>query len=84
MNEPFLCLDCGVDTNAINEYYMVHYNVWAQTGLVGQRGMLCIGCLENRIGRTLALQDFTEHMCQHRLPANVRLSDRLKNRLGVT
>lgn len=53
------CLDCRVDVQRINEYYMVHGHIWAQAGGCG-RGHLCIGCLEARIGRKLTSADFTE------------------------
>lgn len=54
----FLCVDCGVDTSEINEYYMVTDAVWRATGLGKRDGMLCIGCLETRLNRRLAPQDF--------------------------
>jgi hypothetical protein len=37
----FLCVDCGVCTSAIDEYYMVHNEVWAAAKM--RAGMLCIG-----------------------------------------
>ena len=53
------CLDCGVDTDAIDEYYMVHDPIWEQAHPeIG--GQLCIGCLEHRLGRTLTASDFTD------------------------
>lgn len=84
-NGNFLCLDCGVDTNKIDEYYMVKGHVWTQAMGDKPDGMLCIGCLEKRIGRRLQLQDFTEHMNQHGpwAGADRRLSKRLANRLGI-
>jgi hypothetical protein len=53
------CLDCGVDTDAIAEYYMVHDSIWEQAH-PDLRGQLCIGCLELRLGRTLLASDFTD------------------------
>jgi hypothetical protein len=62
------CCDCGIGCDTIDEYYMVHDEVWEQAwagrrkphhALVGQE-ILCIGCLENRIGRTLFRADFTD------------------------
>ena len=55
------CLDCGVNTSAIKEYYMVRDDVWAEA--IGSQdacdaGMLCIGCLENRLCRRLTSSDF--------------------------
>jgi hypothetical protein len=55
------CLDCRVDTRrveGIGEEYSVHEDVWAATGLGFRDGMLCIGCLERRIGRLLEPKDF--------------------------
>lgn len=55
----FICLDCKVDTSAINEYYMVHDHVWLAVVNSKTTGMLCIGCLEKRLGRTLKFADFS-------------------------
>lgn len=54
------CVDCGVDTFArgVDEYYMVHNEVWAAAGMLPRGGMLCIGCLEARLGRWLTAADF--------------------------
>ncbi|WP_245672667.1 hypothetical protein [Aldersonia kunmingensis] len=72
------CLDCGVDTDAIDEYYMVHDQVWLQAAPDG-KGQLCIGCLEARLGRTLSATDFTDAEVNNPgLGArSVRLVDRL-------
>ena len=79
MTEPeplvdFSCKDCASD---YDEDYMVQNDFWKAYG--GGDGMLCIGCLEKRIGRKLRRQDFTD------LPVNeinpetqsLRLQDRL-------
>lgn len=58
----FVCVDCGVNTRRINEYYMVKNEIWRrahQDGSSGFKGMLCIGCLESRLGRLLKAEDFT-------------------------
>lgn len=59
---PAPCVDCGVDTYArgVDEYYMVHNEVWAAAGMLPRDGMLCIGCLEARLGRRLTAVDFTD------------------------
>lgn len=83
LEEPYtrdLCLDCGVSTFAINEYYMVIHPVWEETGLGRNDGMLCIGCLETRLGRTLKQNDFLDCLLNvtrfdHK---SARLIDRLK------
>lgn len=56
MKPVFDCVDCGVDTH--NEYYMVRHHLWKYAGDIN--GMLCIGCLEDRLGRTLTFKDFLE------------------------
>jgi hypothetical protein len=43
------CRDCAADT-FIGEWYMVRDEVWP---LGFHDGVLCIGCLEQRIGRRL-------------------------------
>ena len=49
------CLDCGDNTFFKNEYYMIHDEIWDS---VAGEGMLCVQCLENRLGRILAPDDF--------------------------
>jgi hypothetical protein len=45
----------------IDEYYMVHDGLWdVATEDFGGDGMLCVGCLENRIGGKLVASDFTD------------------------
>jgi hypothetical protein len=73
----FSCRDCGVDTSKNGEYYMVTNQVWSLAKL--GRGMLCIGCLESRIGRQLKPADFMDAYINHKIIQ----SERLKNRLGV-
>lgn len=71
----FDCEDCGIDT--INEYYMVHRDVWNQAN-AGEKDFLCIKCLENRLKRPLHLRDFTD------APVNFEddVSALMKDRLG--
>lgn len=69
----FGCDDCGACT--LREYYMVRDDIWKAAG--GPR-MLCVGCLEARIGRKLMRRDFPD------CPLNsnwIRFSPRLRNRL---
>jgi hypothetical protein len=56
----FACVDCGADTLRLGEYYMVWRDVWAAAGPDCDDGMLCIGCLEARLGRRLSTLDFTD------------------------
>ena len=58
------CHDCGTETlspepGVPTEYYMVHDRVW-QAARAPERGYLCIGCLEHRLGRQLHRGDFTD------------------------
>jgi hypothetical protein len=51
------CLDCNIDTGKIGEHYLIHTDLWLK--LTGSFiGMLCIGCLESRLGRKLNSKDF--------------------------
>jgi hypothetical protein len=45
-----------IDSNS--EVFMLHKEVWAETGVAGYGGCLCIGCVEKRIGRHLNVRDF--------------------------
>lgn len=55
----FICVDCSVNTDETNEYYMVHDDLWKKhTSDFHGDGMLCIGCLEFRLGRQLNYHDF--------------------------
>jgi hypothetical protein len=62
MNNPnyhsFDCIDCGLNTIVIHEYYVVHDELWLSSGMKLDNGMLCIMCLERRIGRKLNCNDF--------------------------
>src|SRR5215471_12209096 len=44
------CVDCGVDTYAVER---VRDKVWTAAGMKPHGGRLCAGCLERRIGRPL-------------------------------
>jgi hypothetical protein len=63
----------------MGEYYFIHTPTWlAATG--SKNGMLCIGCLENRLGRELTSRDFTDAMI-NQLGYNIPRSQRLISRL---
>jgi hypothetical protein len=73
------CRGCGVDTDAIDEYYMVQFDLWRiHVPQEFQRHVLCIGCLEGYLGRQLISEDFIE------APVNYTKdkSERLLNRMG--
>jgi hypothetical protein len=73
---PSLCADCGMCTSPYDsfgeaipgawEHYMVHDHVWAEAGM--DKGHLCIGCLETRLGRELASEDFSRSRGQPLVP----------------
>lgn len=72
------CKDCGVDTR--NEYYMVHDSIWKSAGLPLDGGLLCVSCLEQRLGRGLIAADFTSY------PVNIPhkgMSAKLLSRLSL-
>lgn len=77
---PFICHGCGVNTSEIAEYYMLTDKMWRQAFPYGT-GMLCIGCVEARIGRKLVPADFGD------VPLNMFgvgvKSERLMDRLGI-
>ena len=58
------CFGCGVETipaTGEQEYYSVRDEIWAATELPFTFGYyLCIGCLEQRIGRRLTRADFSD------------------------
>ena len=82
------CADCGVGTIRLGEWYMVNDDVWEQAwagrrkswhGRVPGQEILCIACLEQRLGRTLAASDFTDAPVNN--PSKENMSERLRNRL---
>lgn len=77
--KKFLCLDCNVDTGRIGEFYFINIDLWL-SAVGSKNGMLCIGCLEKRLGRMLISSDFT--LAYINLPDFGHKSPRLLNRLG--
>ena len=77
----FRCVDCKADCE--HEYYMVHNEVWKASGLGPSDGMLCIGCLEVRLGRRLVPGDFPAVALNLPDVWPVPRSDRFLDRLGV-
>jgi hypothetical protein len=84
------CADCGIGTLKLGEWYMVNDDVWEQAWhgrrkwwheLPGQQ-VLCIGCLEKRLGRKLTRVDFTDALCND--PNEKYISERLRARLTAT
>jgi hypothetical protein len=56
--EPqYRCNDCGVDVLGIGEWYMAKPELWERQLGLGWSDNLCIGCLEQRLGRRVSLRD---------------------------
>lgn len=64
MNDSnWLCLDCGKNTlGSRADYYMLRNRLWRQLVPRDQRHrMLCLACVEIRLGRPLVPDDFLQH-----------------------
>ena len=64
--ERFMCQDCGHDTREMGERYMVHEDIW-ETAIAagGYAYMLCMGCLEGRLGHRLTSGHFMGVGCNY-------------------
>jgi hypothetical protein len=67
--ERIYCLDCGRNVTASGQRCSLKDEVWARTGLGPWDGVLCLECIEARIGRDLDLADF--RACRTRLQREV-------------
>lgn len=77
----WLCLDCKIDTGKIGEHYMLVDATW-QLAHDSNKGMLCVGCIEKRLGRELTPADFELDVpINHNSPMWPK-SDRLMKRMG--
>ena len=77
MLKEFECRDCKKDTFR-DEYYMVHNHIW--NACVNDKCMLCITCLETRLGRELNSYDFTTAPINYIFDKSVILRDRMSKR----
>lgn len=75
----FRCLKCGVDTGKIGEYYMLKDEIWFIVHN-SKVGMLCIGCVEKILGRSLTKSDFNDSHVNKPYPGKLQ-STLLTNRL---
>ena len=77
------CVDCSQDTKL--EHFFAKNTVWFDEAKMPETGMLCVGCLEARIGRTLCANDFTDaHINDpRRYSKTVRLVNRLTAKVSV-
>ena len=72
----FMCLDCRVDTGKIGEHYMLVDSTWRQAH-DSAVGMLCIGCIELRLGRRLVKADFNSSHVNNIKNMSNRLVERI-------
>jgi hypothetical protein len=75
------CVDCRWNTPLLGEWYMVRDSVWNAAGMETMGGCLCIGCLEERLGRRLTPEDFID--CKINDPNLLNTSSRLRARLSA-
>jgi hypothetical protein len=70
------CLDCREDTIELDEYYMLRDDVWLEAN-PARDGMLCVGCVEQRLGRALRPGDFTTCVVNDPVRGSARLRARM-------
>ena len=58
------------------EIYMVRDSVWKTAGMEPMDGCLCVGCLEQRLGRRLTPKDFPRRHAFNDMPGTERLIER--------
>jgi hypothetical protein len=68
--QRWLCLDCGRNTFEGNEnYYSLKDRLWRKLVPRERRhGMICRACIERRLGRPLASEDFKRATDDHSVP----------------
>jgi hypothetical protein len=70
----FGSITATIDENS--EAYFVKPHVWQAANMDGWGGCLCIGCLENRLGRRLKPKDFDRKHPFNSMPGTERLLSR--------
>lgn len=73
----WLCVDCTRNTKF--EHYFVNNNVWFVQAKMPEQGMLCVDCIEHRIGRRLNKFDFTDAHINN--PRTNQMTDKLRSRI---
>lgn len=79
------CTDCGVDVYALGEYdYCLRPGLWRRIDPAGG-AVLCIGCLEGRLGRRTGRWDYSADAAEvsRSKVMPTRRSGRLADRLGL-
>lgn len=74
--KSFICIGCKKDT--WDEYYMVYTRIWKKVN-PKVKGMLCINCVETRLGRKLNKKDFTTAIVNS---MRMKRTPKLRNRLS--
>lgn len=75
------CMECHVNTLGTSHYYMVRNELWKEItskkfkGHLHEKGMLCLNCVEKRLGRKLTLDDFDLN-----IPVNYNIEKIINNR----
>lgn len=81
--EHRMCQDCGHDTRLMGELYMLQFDLWLQILTdTGHADMLCITCVERRLGRKLGPRDFIRCPLNDEEPWTRRQSLLLRSRLA--
>ena len=74
-----MCVGCGQST--LGEFYRLRDHIWAGANCNATGAELCIGCVDERLGRRLTREDFDN------VPANfdrtIPKRQRLLYRLGI-
>jgi len=73
----WLCVDCSRNTKF--EHYFVNNVVWFDLAGMPEDGMLCVRCIEQRIGRRLSKNDFTDAHINN--PKTNSMTDLLRSRI---
>jgi len=69
--------------NDWSEVYTLRESVWRATGMKPYGGCLCIGCVEQRLGRRLRPKDFRPNHPFNRMPGTARLLSRRGHTVGA-
>lgn len=77
----WLCLDCKIDTGKAGEHYMLVDKTWALVHN-SNKGMICVGCVEKRLGRKLNSSDFNDSHVNRIKPGEYK-STRLMERINA-
>lgn len=74
-------MECHINTLGTGHYYILKNNLWVEItsrkfkGHLGETGMLCLNCVEKRLGRRLVPEDF-----DLTIPVNYNIFKTINNR----